>query len=143
MKIKQTAKSFWLVVAGALIVIPGTLVLFLLEYALSPLERILLGLGLYLGWWLFAHFLHKIVIYRRVVKHPKMKHELIPDERNQTILHIAQSKAYEVVISLFVLLIIIYANSQLEAWFLYALIAALLLSQGAMIYFLVRLHKKM
>lgn len=35
MKIKQTAKSFWLVVAGALIVIPGTLVLFLLEYALS------------------------------------------------------------------------------------------------------------
>lgn len=143
MKINQTAKSFWLAAAGALIAVTGTFALFLLLKDLSPQERILLGLNIYFGWWLFFRYLNKSVVYHVVEKYPTMKHEIIPDERNQTILHIAQSKAYEVVISLFVLLIIIYANTQLEAWFLYALIAALLLSKGAMIYFLVQMHKEM
>lgn len=147
MKIKQTAKSFWLAAAGALIAVPGTLALIFLEdIDWSTPERILLGTSIFFGWKLFGSHLNKAFFFRLAEKNPEIKHELIlqeTDERNVTIAHMAGSKAFNVMSFLFAFIIVLYAVLQVGGWFLAGLVAAFLIAQGAWIYFLIQLQKNM
>jgi len=146
MKARRAAKSLWIGAAGALIGVAAVLVYLFWATPLSPLMRILLGVSAFVGFSSFGHHGAELILRRMAERDPEAEHELSvaqSDERNRTIKYMAESKAFNVMSELFGLLIMVYAVLQVGTWFLAGLIAAFLLSQGAMVYFLLRLHRQM